>query len=167
MNHSLYERLKNTEGLDVFNGFVHFKEAVNETIRYENIDLLITSDLLEGSSLTNESYVQEIRSKNPNTRIIFLLNDVENRTKFKRFLFSLSIFDVIDIKSGLDLNNLVSIVKNPLSWSDVYHYYDRMSSEDLYALNEEVFEKSDENSPSPREFDDFRLEAKEENILFQ
>lgn len=165
---ALYDRIRRKTKFNLVEGFIYYKEAANDVIQDEDVDIFITSDFLDGTSFSNERLVQEVRSRNPKTRIIFLMNRIENKTKFSRFLYSLSVFDVINIEDGLSLNEVIDHIKNPRGWIDVYQQFESLSSKDIYALNKEVFESEKDVSIGEKKYDKFQLEVEDEKeVLFQ
>lgn len=168
INKALYDKINSEKNMKACEKFVHFKEGVSDSIKLNGANILITSDFLEGSSLTRESYIQQIRSKNPDTRIIYLLTEDDKKNSFEKFLYGLSVFDVVKVKSGIGVDEILSLINKRKEWKDVYFHFKEMTTEDLYSLNKNTFEIDIENEKIPVGFENFPLsKSKNEDLLLQ
>jgi CheY-like chemotaxis protein len=99
-----------------FVGSALYKEAVVEITerKQPDLDAIILSELLEGVMTTRE-LVLKLRTRFPDTRIIYIMK--EESAKEKSFLYQWSVFDILPSKFGV--SELETALFNPKEFKDV------------------------------------------------
>ncbi len=112
-NNVLIEKIKKCGKYIVHDYDIDTKEDVIEYLKKYNVDVLITKDFLNGN-MTKEEYITSLRSINRNMKIILCVEELDEI--YKGFLFSYSIFDIIEGKEASfgDILSMIDATKNTI-----------------------------------------------------
>lgn len=148
---NLIKVLKGQKDIEVIERSVFYKEALSDTITITSPDVVVVSDFLDGSSLSKEELIQLIRSKHPDTRVVYLTKDNQN-VGFKRFLFQLGIYDVMPILPKMNVSSFVELILRPNQWKDISNFFDAYNPNQKFAVDENYLLSNTSNKDDRLEF---------------
>ena len=136
LDKSLFQRFSADDYINLSKKAVYHREGVNDTIELTKAKIVILSDYLEGSSLSQAQLIKLIRKKNPNVRIIYITKDEEN-IELKKFLFSLGIYDVISLLPQLNSKILYQLITVGNKWEDVSEFFNDFDPSQDFKIDED------------------------------
>ena len=132
----LIEKIKKCGKYIVHNYDIDNKEDVIEYLRKYEVDVLITKDFLKGK-MNREDYIKGIRQANDKVKVILCVEKLDEI--YKGYLFSYSIFDIIE---GMEANfseifNMIDSTKNTI----VLKYNNNLQKSEVNKNSLNVFTK--------------------------
>lgn len=98
-----------------FVGDIYYREGVVEMVRLHHPDVIIMSELLDGTDIAMTDLLLTLRFQFDRVRIVFLLK--EDNPDMKRFLYDYHIFDVL--ATSFTIDDLEELLQKPRTWDDV------------------------------------------------